>query len=176
MNLVFAIDAGSTHSGYAILERDPIQILKEKTPTFGKIPNEELLEIIPHWTKNTDFAIEFPYPKNNVVAFEVFLMTAWVGRFQQVIEQNHGRHFKVFRHREKSVLCRSGAANDSQIRASVIDLLGGKGTRENPGNTYGVTADVWQALAVGITFIREGDSYELMKNKEQPKPKKLLKL
>ena len=158
--LVFAIDVGSAHSGFAILESRTKLHRVPGVQTFGKVGNKELLDIIRAWSTKCVFPIEFPYPKNNVVGYEVFLMTAWVGKMQLTVEQAGAEHFKIFRHREKSVLCHTGSATDAQIRMSVIDSMGGKGTKDNPGPTYGVSSDVWQAIAVGITFLAEGDSWE----------------
>lgn len=170
---VFAIDAGDTLSGFAILEHKSKLLRIPGMKTFGKVPNEEILELIKMWHGRCDFAIEFPYPKNNTVPFEVFAMTAWVGRMEQVILDLGSTSTRIFRHRQKSVMCRSGAATDAMIRASVIDLLGGKGTKSNPGPTFGVTADVWQAIAVGITHIVEGDSMVQMKSRPvKPTPTK----
>ena len=160
---VFAIDAGNKDSGYAILVSKSSLMRVVGQPTFGKISNEDLLVVIKGWIGKVDFAIEFPYPKNSVVPYEVFEMAAWVGRMEQVIIQAGEKSARIFRHREKSVMCRSGSATDAQIRAAVIDLMGGKGTPSNPGPTFGVTADVWQAIAVGVTFIQEGDSWDRMR-------------
>lgn len=155
------LDVGSTHTGYAIIEgigklyKDPSGI-----ETFGKIPNEDVLALVRGWGNDCIYAIEYPYPKNNVVAFEVFQMTEWVGRIMQRIDDANGSYARIFRHREKSVMCKSGVANDSMIRAAVIAVYGGKGTKKDPGPTYGVTADVWQAIAVATTYAKEGDSLE----------------
>lgn len=160
---VFAIDAGDTQSGFAILESKTKLLRIPGELTFGKVSNEKILELIARWHGRCDFAIEFPYPKNNVVPYEVFVMAAWVGRMEQVLAQLGKGYAKIFRHREKSVMCKNGSATDAQIRAAVIDVMGGKGTASNPGPTFGVSADVWQAIAVGITFLVEGDSYERAK-------------
>ena len=167
---VFAIDAGDTKSGFAILESKTKLLRIPGELTFGKVSNEQILDLIRKWAGKVHFAIEFPYPKNNVVPFEVFAMTAWVGRMEQVILDCNEKSARIFRHREKAVMCRSGSATDAQIRASVIDLLGGKGTASNPGPTFGVADDVWQAIAVGITYIVEGDSQE--RAKENPPRKR----
>ena len=159
--LIMGLDVGSTHTGYAIiaevgkLYKDPSGV-----ETFGKIPNEDVLTLVRGWGNDCMYAIEYPYPKNNVVAFEVFQMTEWVGRIMQRIDDGGGKYARIFRHREKSVMCKSGVANDAQIRAAVISIYGGKGTKKNQGPTYGVTADVWQAIAVATTYAMEGDSLE----------------
>lgn len=41
---------------------------------------------------------------------------------------------------------------DSRIRTCLIDRLGDPGVKRNPGSTYGVTADAWQALAVAVAW------------------------
>ena len=63
------------------------------------------------------------------------------------------------RRRVKLELCNSVRANDASIRQAVIDIYGGKdravGRKATPGPLYGVSGDVWAALAVGITHLRE---------------------
>jgi hypothetical protein len=173
--LVFAIDGGSTHSGYAIVSEIGILHREQGVDTFGKVENSVLSDIIRTWASRCTFPIEFPYPKHSTVPYEVFLMTAWVGRWQHIIEECGATHHKIFRHREKSVMCKSGVAKDSQIRAAVIAMYGDKGTHEAPGPTFGVTGDVWQAIAIATTFLVEGDSSKLPP-KEKKKPKQTKKI
>ena len=55
-------------------------------------------------------------------------------------------------------------AKDSNIRQALIDRFGPVGTKKNPGWFYGVSKDVWAAIAVGgVTFhdlYLEGQGYE----------------
>ena len=87
--LIMGLDVGSTHTGYAIiaevgkLYKDPSGV-----ETFGKIPNEDVLTLVRGWGNDCMYAIEYPYPKNNVVAFEVFQMTEWVGRIMVLSQLN----------------------------------------------------------------------------------------
>lgn len=158
---VFAIDAGNTHSGWAVVSNLDGEY---QLGVFGKWENKALLEEIRKYN-DFDFAIEYPYPRNSTVPLQVFEMAEWVGRFAHVLEECGNRFHRIYRHREKAVMCHSGVATDSQIRASVISVLGGQGTAQNPGPTYGVTGDVWQAIAIGMTFLEEGDSRFVEKRK-----------
>ena len=53
-------------------------------------------------------------------------------------------------------LCGNPRAKDANIRQAIIDRFGGKaaaiGTKKNPGPLYGVSGDVWAAIAVGLTW------------------------
>ena len=53
---------------------------------------------------------------------------------------------------EKINLCGNMKAKDSNIRQALIDRFGVVGTKKNPGWFYGVSKDVWQAIAVGVTY------------------------
>ncbi len=49
-------------------------------------------------------------------------------------------------------------AKDSNIKQALInryanhDFRSGKGMKKNPDTFYGVAKDVWQAIAVGVTY------------------------
>jgi len=71
----------------------------------------------------------------------------WIGRFQ---EASGG--VLVPRSVVKDVLVGHRKADDAAIRIRLIDMLGGPGTKKDPGPTYGVTKHRWQALAVAVTY------------------------
>jgi len=51
-------------------------------------------------------------------------------------------------------LCGSARAKDTNIRQALIDRYGGSaaiGKKAAPGPLYGVSKDVWSALAVAVT-------------------------
>lgn len=86
------------------------------------------------------------------VGSEVFETVFWSGRFAEVW-QRAGRDFhRLKRHEIKIHLCNSMRAKDSNIRQALIDRYGKPGTKKQPGATYGISGDVWSALAVATTF------------------------
>lgn len=50
----------------------------------------------------------------------------------------------------KLSLCKSPKANDSSVRAAIIDLFGGPGATKKGGPLHGVAADTWAAIAIAI--------------------------
>ena len=70
------------------------------------------------------------------------------------------RCFKVYRSEVKMKLCHSMRAKDGNIRQAIIDRYpatgGGAipqiGTKNQPGPLYGISKDLWSALAVAITY------------------------
>ncbi|HBC95047.1 MAG TPA: hypothetical protein DCZ10_19680, partial [Pelotomaculum sp.] len=59
---------------------------------------------------------------------------------------------RVYRKDEKINLCGSMRAKDGNIRQALIDRFGIVGTKKSPGWFYGVSKDVWAAIAVGVTY------------------------
>lgn len=84
------------------------------------------------------------------VGAEVFETCVWIGRFMQAHPDLNMHRIK--RGDVKMHLCHSMRAKDANIRQALIDRLGAPGTKKNPGKTYGVSGDVWAALAVAVTY------------------------
>jgi hypothetical protein len=99
------------------------------------------------------------------VGKEVFDTCIWTGRFIQAHKEAHGlkaEHTLVYRKDVKIHFCHSMKAKDSNIRQALIDRFGGKdkaiGKKNAPGPLYGVSKDMWQALAVGLFWMdTQGD-------------------
>ena len=74
----------------------------------------------------------------------------WTGRFCQAWLP---REFVRMSRREvKMHLCNSMRAKDSNIRQALIDRFGAPGTKKDPGLTYGLKKDLWQAFALAVTY------------------------
>lgn len=88
------------------------------------------------------------------VGADVFETVFWTGVFaQQFGLDNTERRPRLD---VKMHLCHDSRAKDSNIRQALIDRFGGKqaaiGLRKSPGPLYGVKKDVWQALALAVTW------------------------
>lgn len=148
--LILAIDPGNEESAYALLGPDlrPIKFAKKK--------NEEVMldcqNIITGYVciDNINVVIEMVASYGMPVGKEVFDTCVWIGRFSERLTVG-GAYF-IYRKEEKIALCGSMKAKDGNIRQALIDRFGPVGTKKNPGWFYGVSKDVWSAIAVGVTY------------------------
>jgi hypothetical protein len=144
--MILAIDPGSEQSAYVLLREDL------SLSSFGKVKNGDMLEIIQD--RYYDYmAIEMVASYGMAVGAEVFETVFWIGRFYEIARSTECKYIeRIYRKDEKMNLCHSMKANDSNIRQSLIDRFGVVGTKKAPGWFYGVSKDVWSAIAVGITY------------------------
>ena len=153
--IVLAIDPGSTESALVWFDSSAQRVLDKY-----KADNQACLEQIAQ--SNVDWlAIEQAESFGAKVWSQVFTTVVWTGRFIQAWEMTRpGRtrdtHTQVTRREVKMHLTGSARAKDGQIRNCLIDRWGGKdkaiGSKKQPGPLLGVTADMWQALAIGVTY------------------------
>lgn len=138
------VDPGTTES--AFVQYDDGKILGH-----GKIPNADLLSMLPQLANGSEVAIEMisHYGSGMAVGREVFETCLWIGRYIQAVAPKPVR--LVIRREVKQYLCGSDRAKDGNIRQALIDKLGAPGVKKNPGATYGLAGDEWQALAVAVT-------------------------
>jgi hypothetical protein len=86
------------------------------------------------------------------VGVEVFDTVFWSGRFAEATSIPFSL---LGRKAVKLNLCGTYRAKDPNIRQALVDRFGGaeaKGTKANPGPLYGVSKDVWSALAIAVTY------------------------
>lgn len=126
-------------------------------PNFGKWPNAKLLEAMRGGSGGAAIeavVIEMIASYGMPVGREVFETCLWIGRFLQRVDWMPER--LVYRRDVKLHLCGSMKAKDANIRQALIDRYGGKekaiGNKKSPGPLYGVSADVWSALAIAVTW------------------------
>lgn len=142
---ILAIDPGTTESAFLVWS-------KRGVVTHGKIENPQLLKWMmeSQWLKHSDsilslVAIEMVASYGMPVGKEIFETVLWIGRF---LERAPTRVELVYRKDVKIHLCGSMKAKDANIRQALIDKHGPPGTKKNPGKTYGISGDIWAALAV----------------------------
>ena len=153
---ILGIDPGNALTAYALIEMPEFRLIR-----FEKIANEELRERRISELEGEgidDIAIEMVASYGMPVGREVFETCVWIGRFMEFLAERCRDAHWIYRAEEKMTLCKSMKAKDGNIRQALIDryakfdLKNGKGTKSNPDIFYGVSADVWQAIAVAVTY------------------------
>lgn len=151
--MILAIDPGNIESAYCLIDKTTY-----KPVEFGKI-NNTLLLIKLSEMRYDSLIIEMIASYGMAVGKTVFDTCVWIGRFIQIRTCSDFSY--IYRKEEKMNLCNSMKAKDSNIRQALIDRFGEVGTKKNPGWFYGFKADIWQAYAVGITYLdKKGDANE----------------
>lgn len=142
--MILAIDPGTTKSAYCLYEDGEIR-------EAGINENGEIIRSVIRCTKWDYLAIEMVDSYGMAVGKEVFETVRWIGRFQQASPNPDDVAF-VYRKDVKIHLCGSMKAKDANIRQALIDKIGPQGTNKEPGPTYGMSKDMWSALAVAVTY------------------------
>ncbi len=148
---ILAIDPGSEKSAYVFY--DAGRIIEHRI-----LKNELLLQKFRDFRPRCKMAIEMVASYGMPVGKSVFETCVWIGRFIQEWGLLYSN--KVYRSEVKMHLCNSMRAKDGNVRQALIDRYpatgGGKcpqiGIKSKPGPLYGVSQDVWSALAVAVTF------------------------
>lgn len=147
--IILALDPGSENTAWCLFDtvnEDPLYwglesnkevLSKVKTNSFPITYNHLVVEMIQ----------SFGMP----VGQTVFTTCVWIGRF---IEAWQKQYTFVYRNEEKIEICNSMKANDATIKQALIDIYGPPGTKKNPGKLFGMSKDMWSALAVALTFTR----------------------
>ena len=131
-------------------------------PMYGKDANDEMRRVIVEWHMNANLGL-LPYLDQIViekvesfgmaVGAEVFETVYWSGRFAEAAYPIPVE--RIGRKAVKMHLCGSMRAKDANIRQALIDRYGGPdaiGKKASPGPLYGISGDVWSALAVAVTY------------------------
>jgi hypothetical protein len=146
--VILAIDPGTTQSGWCVLDSNKGVVVSDVDT------NADVLERI-GWACDVGsgidtLAIEMIAGMGMIVGKETFDTCRWIGRFQQAWRDPESVRL-IFRRDVKLHLCGNPRAKDPNIRQALIDKLGPKGTKANPGPLYGVASHVWSALAIAVT-------------------------
>ena len=151
--IILAVDPGSEKSAWARYDTETKTVLD-----FGILPNDELKRKISNLTDLPDkLAMEMIASYGMAVGKTVFETCVWIGRLIEAWTTRTKKPWEyIYRKDEKITLCGSMKAKDPNISAAIANRYGGdvktaKGTKKNPGPLYGVSKDVWAAIAVAIT-------------------------
>lgn len=152
---ILAVDPGNEQSAWLIYEQ-------RKIIMFAKEPNAELLRRLRarEFFHCDRFVVEMVASYGMAVGKEVFETCVLIGRLLELWKA-HGKDEGEYMYRRnvKLALCGTARANDANIRTDLVDRWGGKdaaiGTKKAPGPLYGITKDVWSALAIAKTYALE---------------------
>lgn len=140
---ILAIDPGPSQSAYVLWDG---KVILE----CGILDNQNMLRLLEARPRNADVVIERIESYGMAVGREVFETCFWTGRFIGAADAWQAISL-VPRREVKLHLCGSARAKDSNIIQALKDRFGGKGTKQKPGMTYHLKADIWQAFALGCT-------------------------
>jgi hypothetical protein len=137
--VILAIDPGTNQSGFVLWDGSVLE--------SGMLDNQDLLSRLQdvHSWKPSVVAIEMIASYGMAVGKEVFDTCVWIGRFT---ERAGAPVHLLFRRDIKIHLCGTAKAKDANIRMALIDKHGTPGTKKQPGRTYGISGNLWAALAV----------------------------
>ncbi len=148
--MIIAIDPGPEKSAFAIIEND-YRVLEAMI-----LPNWQVMQVLEDWPdgkqNEAELAIEMVASYGMPVGAEVFETVFWIGQFWEAAKGFRTRK-RIRRLDVKMNLCRDSRAKDGNVIQALKDRFGDKGTKANPGWFYGFKADMWQAYAVGVTYL-----------------------
>ena len=145
--MILAIDPGNEKSAFVMGDRE--------VPLFEKgiMCNDEFIEKIKWFgATNPTVVIEMVASYGMAVGKTVFETVLWIGKFVRECELNKIPVELVYRKDIKMHLCQTMRAKDTNIMQALKDRYGEVGTKKNPGPLYGVSKDIWSALAVATYY------------------------
>lgn len=141
--IVLAVDPGQSVSAFVTLSGSDII-------NYGLRRNPDVLSIV----KNEQFdvlALEMIASYGLKVGKSVFETCVFIGELKATAEARGIPVRLVFRKDVKKHVCGTCLSKDSDVRRRMVERYGEAGSKSQPGPTFGMTQDVWQALALATT-------------------------
>lgn len=148
---IFAIDPGPIQSAYCKIDADTYRPL-----VFDKVDNdllkERLIDYLHNGGKTVVCEMVSCYGKG--VGRSIFDTCITIGELNQIVKDVAGMKMTYINRPDvKKNICSQRKAKDSDVLRALQSRFGNKGTKQNPGFFYGFRADIWQAFALGVTYI-----------------------
>ncbi len=146
---IIGIDPGPAQSAYVFWNDVNSTLLHH-----GILGNNTLLSMLREYEHLRSLApvIEMIQSFGMPVGKEIFETVLMVGRLIEIFDCKYGNYNLVYRKDIKIHFCGTARAKDGNIRQALIDRYGAPGTKKKPGVLYGVSKDVWSALACAIWY------------------------
>jgi hypothetical protein len=144
--IYLGIDPGKV-CGFAVYDTDENRVIDSdnKEPALAmayldRVPDDwhVSIEMIGH------------YGTGMSVGKDVFHTCLLIGRMLQIAPQAK----LILRPTVKGIICGSARAKDGNVTQALKDQVGQRGTKKEPGPTYGVKNHAWSALAVAVAASR----------------------
>ena len=143
MTLIMGIDPGPEKSGYVFYSNIGGIVRSEITE------NIYVKDFIRARSEDVIVAIETMVSSyGSVVGKETLESVYQAGIFHECAAAGGKVVVTCPRQSIKTHVTGSPRANDSMVRQALIDRFGVKGTKKNPGPTFGIKSHAWAALAV----------------------------
>jgi len=143
---ILAIDPGSFQSAW-------LRFDDARPQGFGITANDVLAKALRSGGLPDVVVIEKIESYGMAVGAEVFDTVWWAGRFAEAASRVPV--VMLPRRAVKLALCGDSRAKDANIRQALLDRFGGSaavGRKSAPGPLYGISRDVWSALAIAVTY------------------------
>lgn len=150
---ILAVDPGNEYSGYVVIGAEDMRPLE-----IGKVENEKVIDRVLSGEID-ELVIEMVASYGMPVGRSVFETCVHIGRLVQAAASVSIKTTRLYRQDVKLNICHSSRANDATITQALIDRFApetpnrGKGYKSAPGWFYGFKSDIWQAYALGVTYL-----------------------
>lgn len=155
---ILAIDPGNIFSAYCVIDSSNLRPL-----AFDKLNNtafrsERLVSVFSEFAIH-NVAVEMLACFGQIAGKTMFDTCVEIGRLTEIFAQKGITPYYIYRKEEVKHICGSTKAGDANIRHALVSRFAeseknnGKGTKAKPDWFYGFHDDIWQAYAVGITYI-----------------------
>lgn len=157
--MILSIDPANVFTAYTLIEENYVPIEFEKTE------NELFVKKIKEKTFNNvrKVIIENISSYGNIAGKTTYETCVFIGRLYQLFSDIVGKENVELRYRHKIKkgfnLGKNG--NDKGVREYLVNRFAkssknyGKGNKKSPDFFYGFADDIWQAYAVGVSFLDE---------------------
>lgn len=134
-----------------------VKMCKDGVMMFGLYDNEEFTSYLKGGLvdSETDVVVEMIASYGMPVGQTTFETCVFIGRIIQISMDRGANTMYAYRKKIVTWLCGSARAKDANVRQALIDKYGEPGTKNNRGATYGISKDIWSALAIA-TYYKEG--------------------
>ena len=144
--IYLGIDPGKV-CGFAVYDSDENRVIDS-----DNLSPEYILNFLDTERHYSNIYIEMigHYGTGMAVGKDVFHTCLLIGRMIQIAPQAK----LILRPTVKGIICGSGRAKDGNVTQALKDQVGQRGTKKEPGPTYGVKNHAWAALAVAVAASR----------------------